>query len=185
MPLVVSAPPDCGRGLLALPFMDDEPGLLVRQGGTAMIVGWNPDNVQNPGNAAKAALLATMFNLKQGSHVLEQQGFPPTEIILSGGLTKTPDCGQILADVFGTPVTLLQSADEGSCWGAALLAKYRHLKFEKNSEDDWPTFLESIQPKDRRKFIPNSEAQATYQSMYQRYIKLLELQPYLNEVMTK
>ena len=37
MPKVLEADADCG-GLLALPFMDDEPGLNVSRGGTALIV---------------------------------------------------------------------------------------------------------------------------------------------------
>ena len=190
MPLVVTAPPDCG-GLIAMPFMDDEPGLFVHQGGTAMIMGWNNENAQNLGNAAKAALLSTMFNLKRGSTVLDDQGYPRTELILSGGLVKTPGCAQILADVFATPVTLLESADEGSCWGAAVMAKYRSLNYRGGDgsqdgggySDDWPTFLESVQPKGRRRFEPNPEAVPIYQDAYQRYMKLLELQPQLNQVM--
>ena len=38
MPLVLAAPDDCG-GLLALPFLDDEPGVGVQRGGTALVVG--------------------------------------------------------------------------------------------------------------------------------------------------
>ncbi len=93
IPAVLQAPSDCG-GVLALPFMDDEPGLGVGRGGTAMIAGLNEQNA-TAGNVAKAALLATMFNLRIGAEVLQQQGFPRTELILSGGLTKTPELGQI------------------------------------------------------------------------------------------
>ena len=57
IPKVLEANPDCG-GLLALPFMDDEPGLGVSRGGSAMIVGLNSENA-TPGNAVKAALLST------------------------------------------------------------------------------------------------------------------------------
>ena len=41
MPQVLAAPDDCG-GLLALPFMDDEPGLDVSCGGTACVVASMP-----------------------------------------------------------------------------------------------------------------------------------------------
>ena len=95
--------------------MDDEPGLGVSQGGSAMLVGLNADNA-TPGNAVKAALLSTMFNLRLGSNVLDQQNFHRKELILTGGLTKTPELGQVLADVFDTPVTLLESAEEGTAW---------------------------------------------------------------------
>ncbi|MFM8709320.1 MAG: FGGY-family carbohydrate kinase [Planctomycetia bacterium] len=72
-------------------------------------------------------LLATIFNLKMGSDELDRQGYPRTEIVLSGGLTKTPALGQILADAFNTPVVILDGAAEGTAWGAALMAKYRGL----------------------------------------------------------
>jgi sugar (pentulose or hexulose) kinase len=96
--------------------MDNESGLNVSQGGTAMICGWNPYNA-TAGNVAKAALLSTISNLKLGSKVLQEQSYLQTEIVLSGGLTKTPECGQIVTDVFGMPVTLLDSAKEGCAWG--------------------------------------------------------------------
>jgi hypothetical protein len=72
------------------------------------------------------ALISQHFNSKQqvflafvlshyvavGSDELDRQGFPRTEIVLSGGLTKTPALGQILANVFNTPVTILDAAAE-------------------------------------------------------------------------
>jgi sugar (pentulose or hexulose) kinase len=180
MPQLVSAPPDCG-GLLALPFMDDEPGLGVQRGGSACIVGWNAANAK-AGNAAKASLLATMFNLRMGCHVLDRQGYPRTEIILSGGLTKTPACGQILADVFNTPVVLLDSAEEGCSWGAALLAKYRLV-----NGDDWPAFLDAVadgtaSSRIRQRFVPGATSAAEYDKVFERYQALIQLQPQLAAV---
>ena len=121
MPSVVSAGADCG-GVIAMPFIDDEPGLGVSRGGQASLLGIDAENA-TPANMIKAAMLATMFNLKLGSQTLDRQGFPRKELVLSGGLTKTPELGQVLADVFETPVKLLAGADEGCAWGAALMAK--------------------------------------------------------------
>lgn len=170
IPQIMAATPDCG-GILALPFMDDEPGLGVQQGGTAMIVGLNPDNAA-AGNIAKAALLATMFNLKIGSTEMREQGFPFHEIVLSGGLTKSPALGQILADVFNLPVTILDSASEGSAWGAALLAKYRHETLQ-GTGNDWAQFLSQHQSGSPTKFIPQSPAVSQYESVYARYKELI------------
>jgi sugar (pentulose or hexulose) kinase len=174
IPQLLESACDCG-GLLALPFMDDEPGLNVAQGGTAMLVGLNPENA-TPGNAVKAALLSTMFNLRIGSEVLDKQGFPRTELVLSGGLTKTPELGQILADVFGTAVTLLDSAEEGTAWGAALMAKFRHLKINGDSID-WSAFLKQQATGSPTKFDPNADHVAQYESVYQRYKRLIAQQP--------
>jgi sugar (pentulose or hexulose) kinase len=192
MPQVLDAPYDCG-GLLSLPFMDDEPGLEVHQGGTALTIGWNPSNTQDAGNACKAALLSTMFNLLQGTQFLQSRNIPMTEILLSGGLTRTPECGQIVADVFGLPVRLLEGAEEGCSWGAAVLAKYRYEQAATNSTtsgstvsdpDDWPLFLQSIPARPTRVFEPNADAVPVYQSVHQRYQKLLALQSSLQEAVS-
>jgi sugar (pentulose or hexulose) kinase len=180
MPQVLESTPDCG-GLLALPFMDDEPGLQIHQGGTSLMMGWNPTNA-TVGNVCKAALLSTMFNLRKGLGVLQTKGVATSELILTGGLAKTPECGQILADVFGLRVRLLEGscAEEGCSWGAAVLAKYR---FMQQKDQDWPTFLESIPtPPAQSVFHPNPEAAAVYQQLYDRYQKMLELQPQLQTV---
>ena len=170
MPKVLDASADCG-GLLALPFMDDEPGLEISHGGTALIVGFNSENA-TPGNAVKAALLSTMFNLKLGSEVLDGQGYPRTELVLSGGLTKTPELGEILANVFDTKVTLLDSAEEGCAWGAALMAKFRHETIAgKNSQ--WSEFLARYKTANQTSFSPDKEQTAAYESVYQRYKNLV------------
>jgi len=180
MPKVIDADPDCG-GLLALPFMDDEPGLGVSQGGSAMVVGFNSANA-NAGNVAKAALLSTMFNLKLGSAVLDSQGFPRTELVLSGGLTKTPELAQILADVFDTKVTLLASAEEGCAWGAALMAKFRHQKIL-GQAIEWSDFLTHYKADNQTRFEPDSEKVEQYEAVFQRYKKLIATHQQLEEAL--
>jgi len=180
MPQVISAAPDCG-GLLALPFMDDEPPLGISSGGTAMLLGLNSDNA-TPGNVVKAGLLSTMFNLKIGSQVLDDQGFPRTELVLSGGLTKTPELGQMLADVFQTPVTMMESASEGCAWGAALMAKFRHGCLA-GSTKSWTEFL-GEQTGVKRRFEPDSKAAQEYQAVYQRYQKLIASNQTLSAVIS-
>ena len=187
MPKVVEAAPDCG-GILALPFMDDEPGLAVGNGGTAMLVGLNSENA-TPGNAVKAALLSTMFNLRMGSEVLDSQGFPRTELVLSGGLTKTPELGQVLADVFDTRVTMLESAEEGTAWGAALLARYRHLaqtaEAENGSCREWAEFTAMQQSTGRVDFQPDPQRVKQYEQTFKRYKKLMTAHGAVDEALGK
>lgn len=181
MPLLIQSPDDCG-GLLSLPFMDDEPGLEIAGGGSAVILGWNPGNAK-VGNVAKAALLSTMFNLKIGCNVLTDQGFPRNEIVLTGGLSKTVECGQILSNVFDTPVTLLASADEGCAWGAAVIAKYRYLRSSNpRYETKWEIFLDTIASGiDKHKFLPDPAVVAIYDEMFQRHKRLMALAPELRK----
>mmetsp|Transcript_14158 Transcript_14158/g.39610 ORF Transcript_14158/g.39610 Transcript_14158/m.39610 type:complete len:605 (+) Transcript_14158:233-2047(+) len=201
MTQVVEAPTDCG-GLLALPFLDDEPGSKVSRGGTAMIVGFDGQRENHQaGNVIKAAILSVMFNLLIGTQQVEAmeetkndgESNTKKEIVLTGGLTKTPETGQILADVFDRPVRLLEASDEGGAWGAALLAKYyddcEAQNQRRESErvpprfDDWLGFLQTIQAKEQQSFVPRVEQVAVYSKMLAKYKKLLQLQPSLDQVM--
>ena len=170
---VVETAPDCG-GVLALPFIDDEPGLGVSSGSQAGLFGINATNA-TPANMVKAAMLATMFNLKIGSATLDAQGYPRNELVLSGGLTKTPELGQVLADVFGTPVKLLSGADEGCAWGAALMAKYRSIKIE-GSDLAWADFLGQQADDKSTRFKPDAERNEQYAAVYKNYVALMHKQ---------
>ena len=119
-------------------------------------------------------LLATIFNLKMGSDELDSQGFPRTEIVLSGGVTKTPAVGQILADAFNTPVTILDGAAEGTAWGAALMAKYRHLSIA-GQAPEWSAFLAGHATGAPTRFTPRPAATAVYRAMEKRYRRLVTL----------
>jgi sugar (pentulose or hexulose) kinase len=179
MPQVLAAEDNCG-GLLALPFMDDEPGLGVSQGGTAMVLGLN-EKTATPGNAVKAMLLATIFNLRLGSNRLDEQGYPRTEIILSGGLVKTPELGQLVANAFNTPVIIFEGGDEGTAWGAALMAKFRHESIAGRTTD-WKKFLEAQQTGSPTRFSPHAKAVQTLNSVFNRYEKLVRMHGQLEAV---
>lgn len=172
MPQVLAAADDCG-GLAALPFMDDEPGAGVSRGGTALVIGLNATNA-TPGNVAKAMLLATIFNLRMGSAGLDAQGFPRKEIVLSGGITKTPETAQFIADAFHVPVVILDGAAEGTAWGAALMAKFRDGRIA-GQGGGWETFLADHAGNEPRRFEPRATAAAVYDRMYARHQRLVAL----------
>ena len=179
MPQVLAAEDNCG-GLLALPFMDDEPGLGVSQGGTAMVIGLN-EKTATPGNAVKAMLLATVFNLRIGSNQLDKQGYPRTEIILSGGLVKTPELGQLVADAFNTSVTIFEGGDEGTAWGATLMAKFRYESIAGRATD-WTAFLETQQTGSPTRFSPHAKSVQTLNGVFDRYQKLVHMHGQLESV---
>jgi sugar (pentulose or hexulose) kinase len=182
MPLVLAAADDCG-GLAALPFLDDEPGLGVSRGGSASLVGFSDANA-TPGNAVKAMLLASVFNLRMGSDVLDAQGYPRTEIVLSGGLVKTPALGQLVADAFHTPVVILAAASEGSGWGAALLAAYRDERLGGESRS-WGAFLASHAPTPAHRFTPRATSAATLDGSFARHRRLVALHGGLEEALRR
>ncbi len=171
MPQLLSAPIDCG-GLIALPFLEDEPGLAIESGQNAAILGIGEHNA-TPGNILKAALLATLFNLRYGLSPLDDQDFPRTEIVLSGGLTKSAAIAQIVADVFQTPVRLLDSSDERTAWGAALLAKYRIATVGESSVD-WIHFLHAHDTEAPQRFQPDQRVCRKYDTQFACYRRTLD-----------
>jgi sugar (pentulose or hexulose) kinase len=176
IPELLKAPADC-QGVLALPFMDDEPGLGVSRGGTAMLVGLNPANA-TPGNVARAALMATTFNLRMGCEILTGQGFPLEQIVLTGGLARTPALGQVIADVFRLPVIVPEGGNEGSAWGAALLAKYRAGRISGLARS-WEEFLSAHDSGKGKSFKPDRLASGHCDTMFDRYKRLLSVQPHI------
>lgn len=168
---VITADLDCG-GVMALPFMDDEPGLGISQGGSAAICGLNTLNAK-PGNVVKAVLLATMFNLKMGVEILDQQQFPRTQLVLTGGLTKTPELGQLLADVMQTTVMLPPGSDEGTAIGSALMAKYRYCVI-KGLAGSWADFLREHSKNNSRRFEPDAGKKETYNRLFDNYRLLVK-----------
>ena len=156
-----------------LPFLDDEPGLGVSRGGTAGLIGLDATNA-TPGNVAKAMLLATIFNLRMGSEGLDAQSFPRKEIVLSGGITKTPELAQLIADAFHVPVVILAGAVEGTAWGAALMAKFRDERLL-GKRSDWQSFLAGHATEAARRFEPRSSAATTYDRMYARHKRLVAI----------
>ncbi len=170
------AAPDCG-GLIALPFMEDEPALGISQGGTAMLLGLESGNATTA-EIVKAALLSTVYNLKFGCEPLLEQGMARDQIVMTGGLTKTPRFAQVLADVFAVPVRLRESADEGAACGAALLAKFRWLATDR-SLPDWGRFLMDHDSDRADVYQPRAAWVPQYAEGYARHRKLLALVPAL------
>lgn len=169
---VLRTPANC-NGVFATPFMDDEPGLGINVGGHGSLFGLNDQNA-TAGNIIKAALLATMSNLKLGMEVLEKQGYPRNEILLSGGLTKTPDLGQVLADVMELPVSVDEGAAEGCANGAALLAAFRHKTLQaKDSGPSWEAFLVGRKRNEARRFEPQLSEVEFYRARHKEYRNLL------------
>ena len=116
---LAAMPPD-GHGLTVLPFWAGErsPGWHVEARGT--ITGMNLHTT--PPDILRASLEAVAYRFAAVHDVLTQQYPSAREIVASGGaLVHDPTWTQIMADVFGVPVTA-SKVFEASSRGAALLA---------------------------------------------------------------
>lgn len=73
------------------------------------------------GDIIRAVLEGVCYSLKDCLDVLGEMSVSPTDMKICGGGAKSPFWRQMLADVYGVPVSTVES-DEGPSLGAAILA---------------------------------------------------------------
>jgi xylulokinase len=115
----ISSAPRGADGVLTLPFFNGErtPNLPNAK---ACIVGLNSHNTR-PENLLRSAVEGATFALRFGLDELSALGVQAAEIVLTGGGMNSPTWRQLVADISGTPVTVLNN-EEGAAFGAALQA---------------------------------------------------------------
>ena len=115
----VSQSPRGAEGVTTLPFFNGErtPNLPRAK---ACIVGLDCRNTKRE-NLLRSALEGATFALRYGVDRLCELGIDNSEILLTGGGVGSAIWRQVVADVCGAPVTVLQQ-DEGAGFGAALQA---------------------------------------------------------------
>ncbi|MDQ2800996.1 MAG: gluconokinase [Armatimonadota bacterium] len=162
---VAALPPD-GHGLTVLPFWAGErsPGWHV--GARATITGMNLHTT--PQDILRASQEAVAYRFAAVRDLLTTQYPEAAQIIASGGaLTHDPSWTQIMADVFGVPVTTSR-VFEASSRGAALLA-LSSLGIV-NDLGDVPAYLgHTYQPDDARHDI-YAKARARQAALYAQLI---------------
>ncbi|MBK8100412.1 MAG: xylulokinase [Planctomycetes bacterium] len=109
------------EGLTWLPFLQGErvPDLPEA---TGALLGMRP-GLLRPGHLYRAALEGTSLNLGWGLDRLRALGIEPRQVHLVGGASRNPLWRQILADVFGVEIVLLEET-ESAALGAAVQAAW-------------------------------------------------------------
>jgi xylulokinase len=106
-------------GVVTLPFFNGErtPNLPNAKG---CIVGLDSHNTR-PENLLRSAVEGATFALRFGIDELASLGVDAREIVVTGGGAKSNKWRQLVADICGVPVVVLDQ-DEGAAFGAALQA---------------------------------------------------------------
>jgi xylulokinase len=107
------------QGLYWLPYLMGErtPHLDARARG-----GWVGLTAKHTrADLIRSLLEGVCYSQRDCLEIVEQLGGPVTSVRVSGGGARSAFWRQLLADVFGKPVTILET-QEGSAYGAALLA---------------------------------------------------------------
>jgi xylulokinase len=107
------------NGLTVLPFFSGERTPNLPRA-TASFLGLNERNCTR-GHLLRATVEGATFGIRVGLDALSGLGMNASEIVLTGGGSKSRTWCQIVADVCDLPVTLL-AQDEGASFGAALQA---------------------------------------------------------------
>jgi len=116
------------------------------------------------GHMARSVLEGVSFGLNDSLSLMRQLGVNPSNIILTGGGTRSNLWKQMLSDIFNSPCTLV-NAQEGAAYGAAVLAAVG-IKVKNSVEElsmEWIGETERISP--------GADVEI-YEKMYSHYIKL-------------
>jgi xylulokinase len=114
----------------------------------------------------RSLLEGVSYSLKDCLDIIERMGVNVSSVRASGGGARSPFWRQMLADVFGKRVVVLET-EEGSAYGAALLAMVGTGEYSSPSEVCGAAIREagSFDPRPNEQAI-YSRAHSTYQALY-------------------
>lgn len=107
------------EGLLWLPYLMGERSPHLDPNARAAFVGITASHTK--AHFTRAVMEGAAFSLRDSLEIFKSAGIEVSSIRLSGGGAKSLLWRQIQADVYGTPVEVIE-ADEGAAFGAAILA---------------------------------------------------------------
>jgi xylulokinase len=116
-------------------------------------------------NLIRAVLEGVAFSQRECLDVFRGMGVPVNDMTLTGGGGKSALWRQMLSDLYGCPVKVLES-DEGAALGAALLAAVGTGVY-KNLDEAC-----SAAVKKKKAAVPSKERSAEYEPYFKLYKKL-------------
>ena len=150
-------------GVMFLPYLVGERFPVLDADVRGGWVGLTPETA--PADLARACLEGAAFSLRQG---LELLGAAPESLSLTGGGGREAVWCQILADVLGSPVSVLPDADvlpARAVAAAALLGQGR--------VDSYEAFTAPLRRQEGgRLYVPSPEARRMYDRLYARFRRL-------------
>ena len=163
-----------GGSLIAYPYLSGEhiPGI---ESGCVMFMR-SPESRFNLANFMRTQLYASISTLRMGMDFLvENENMTIEHLVGHGGFFKTPVVGQqIMADMLGIPVVVMENAGEGGAWGMALLASYMRNGHGKTL----PEFLSNhvFGDTENPKLLPSEEGKAGANKFINNYKLALDIE---------
>ena len=116
------------------------------------------------GHMARSVLEGVSFGLNDSLTLMKRLGINPSNVVLTGGGTRSSLWKQMLADVFESTCTLV-NAQEGAAYGAAMLAAVG-VKIKNSVEEVSREWI-----KETERILPNKKIE-TYRKLYSQYVQL-------------
>lgn len=155
------------NGITVLPFFNGE-RVPPLPNAKASILGLDSSNFTRE-NLCRAMMESTTFTLRYGLDLFRQAGLNTSQIRLIGGGSKSALWRQMISDVMNAEVVCLQE-DEAAALGGAIQAMWA------NGEGELKSLCEKfIHLDENSRTYPNQLRVASYQEIYNRYIKTLEM----------
>lgn len=164
---------DCG-GLLSYNYLSGEHVVGLTKG-RPMFLRTESSQFTLP-NFLRCLLYSALGALKKGVDILQTEEEVELQRLLGhGGFFKTPEAGQkVAAAVFRTPVSVMETADQGGAWGIAILARYAALA----DKPELPCYLnEQVFAKKKTVTVYPEQADIEgFSRYYEAYCKALPVQ---------
>ena len=163
-----------GGGLLTYNYYSGE-GITDFDEGKPLFVR-GPESRFTLANLMRTHLYSALATLAIGMEIItEREGLHFDRILAHGGLFKTKGVGQrILAGAFDTPITVMETAEQGGAWGIALLARYM-IAGEGRSLEDWLD-QEVFSSEEGETLQPDPVDAAGFKAFLERYKKGLAVE---------
>lgn len=158
------------NGLIMLPYFNGERSPNFPNG-KGTLTGMDMDNVTEA-NIIRCSMEAAIFGMKVGLDSFIKLGFKPSEIILTGGGSKSLVWRQIAADILKTPIVVTDNAEAAAMGGAVqALWAYNHLH---GGEKDLKTLTDMhCSGTTLLRYEPGTDAEK-YDQVYMTYTKYMD-----------
>ena len=149
-------------GLIFLPYILGERAPIWNSNASGVFFGMREHHQQ--AHFIRAVVEGISMALYDITHGMIEMGLSIDQIHVSGGFVHSKEWLQILANIFGKKIYLINTAD-ASAIGAAFLA-LKHL--------DIISDYQELKPKKIKEFLPQQEHLSTYQELFSKYHDLYE-----------
>jgi gluconokinase len=149
-------------GLIFLPYVLGERAPIWNSEASGVFFGMRTHHEQS--HFTRAVIEGISTSLYDIAHNMIETGLDIKQINVSGGFVHSEEWLQLLADMFGKKVCLINIAD-ASAIGAAFLAM-KHLGMISSYQE--------LKPQQVREFLPNESNMSSYRELFLRYRNLYE-----------